>query len=270
MSISQTQIKGTVILNSDAGANITIGNSTATNEITGTTNINTTGTSNTGIGVAGSTTAILGTTNINTSGVSNTSIGVAGSTTAILGTTNINTTGTSATSIGATGSNVTLGTATGAGLITVNKPLTIGYATPARTLAGLTIIGAFFQVIESSVTLTTSLTSRCYIGGLAPNGRYFFGVYVFIPAAGAIGDYVTKLAYNNVPFTNGATTGFQSALSDGQLENYLYKPNTTSIACINQQNPQDLGGGFGYMAVAISGPASVSGCKVVFNICRYG
>jgi hypothetical protein len=50
MSISQTQIKGTVVLNSDAGANITIGNSTATNAITGTTNINTSGTSNTTIG----------------------------------------------------------------------------------------------------------------------------------------------------------------------------------------------------------------------------
>lgn len=50
MSISQTQIKGTVVLNSDAGANLTIGNSTATNAITGTTNINTSGTSNTTIG----------------------------------------------------------------------------------------------------------------------------------------------------------------------------------------------------------------------------
>lgn len=53
MSLTQTQIKGTIVLNSDAGANITVGNSTATNAITGTTNINTSGTANTSIGNAG-------------------------------------------------------------------------------------------------------------------------------------------------------------------------------------------------------------------------
>jgi hypothetical protein len=59
MSISQTQLKGTVVLNSDAGANLTVGNATATNAITGTTNINTTGGGTTTIG-----TANTGTTNI--------------------------------------------------------------------------------------------------------------------------------------------------------------------------------------------------------------
>ena len=64
MSISQTQIKGTVVLNSDAGANLTVGNSTATNGITGTTNINTTGGGTTTIGTNNS-----GTTTINGSSV---------------------------------------------------------------------------------------------------------------------------------------------------------------------------------------------------------
>jgi hypothetical protein len=57
MSISQTQIKGTVVLNSDAGANLTIGNSTATNSITGTTNINGVGSTNTSLITIGNATA---------------------------------------------------------------------------------------------------------------------------------------------------------------------------------------------------------------------
>jgi hypothetical protein len=59
MSFTQTQLKGTVVLNSDAGANLTIGNTTATNAIIGTTNINATGGGTTTIGTADS-----GTTNI--------------------------------------------------------------------------------------------------------------------------------------------------------------------------------------------------------------
>ena len=150
----------------------------------------------------------------------------------------------------------------------LNSPIKIGYTTPTRSLAGLSFSGGFLQVIESSVTLTTTLTARCYTGGLVPNGRYNVGVYVYIPAAGAIGDYVTKLAYQNASFLNGSTTGFQSALTDGQIENYFYKQNTTSIVNITSQNPFDIGSGFGYMAVAIRAPASVTGCKIIFNILR--
>ena len=59
MSLTQTQIKGTVVLNSDAGANLTIGNATATNAITGTTNINTSGGANTTIGTTNSGTSTV-------------------------------------------------------------------------------------------------------------------------------------------------------------------------------------------------------------------
>lgn len=54
MSLTQTEIKGTVTLASDGGANTTIGNSTGTTAITGTTNINITGGKNTTIGTTNS------------------------------------------------------------------------------------------------------------------------------------------------------------------------------------------------------------------------
>lgn len=147
MSIPQTQIKGTVVLNSDAGAGLTIGNSTATNVITGTTNINTSGTSNTSIGVNGSTTTILGATNINTSGGNVTTIGnlSAG------GIINMNSPD---INIGTTTSFVNLGTLTGAGQNRLNKPLTPLYESSA---IGVNNIG--YTVFE---TLT--------LGEIAPYG----------------------------------------------------------------------------------------------------
>jgi len=125
MSLTQTQIKGTVVFNSDAGAGLTIGNATATNLITGTTNINTSGTANTSIGVTGSTTTIVGTTNINATSGQNTTIGTTSSGTTTLQSATIN--------LGSTVSNIALGALTGAGVTTLNKPLRPAYVSSAIT-----------------------------------------------------------------------------------------------------------------------------------------
>jgi len=192
MSIPQTQIKGTVVLNSDAGAGLTIGNATATNSITGTTTINTSGTANTTIGVVGSTTALLGAVDINVSGTAQTTIGNAGSTTRMLGTINmnpsggqptnigsgsstttlfgpinINVTGANTTTIGTTAapttinsntitigtttSNIALGALTGAGITTLNKPLTTAFAYPvASTHIGYTVYDTVNAIAAST------------------------------------------------------------------------------------------------------------------------
>lgn len=183
MSISQTQIKGTVVLNSDAGSTLTIGNSTATNSITGATNINTAGTANTSIGVAGSTTTIAGTTNINTSGTatatigiqsstinmrggvsintngtggfSNTTIGTPGSVTAINGTTDINISGGSGTTIGTVAS----GTSTIRGA-------TVNVSGSTNTITGTTNINA---TGGANTTIGTANTGTTTIKGLSIN-----------------------------------------------------------------------------------------------------
>jgi hypothetical protein len=98
MSISQTQIKGTVVLNSDTGASLTVGNSTGINAITGTTNINTSGSATTTIGSANTTT--VNSTTIN---------------------------------LGTTTSNIALGALTGVGVLTLNKPITPAYAYPVAS-----------------------------------------------------------------------------------------------------------------------------------------
>ena len=121
MSITQTQIKGTVVLNSDAGANLTVGNTTATNAITGTTNINTSGSSTTTIGSANTTT--VNSTTIN---------------------------------LGTTTSNIALGALTGAGATTVNKPLTIAYPVPTAT-SQLGYFNASTMIWTTSAT--TKITS---------------------------------------------------------------------------------------------------------------
>jgi hypothetical protein len=146
MSISQTQLKGTVVLNSDAGANLTVGNTTATNAITGTTNINTSGTSNTSIGVVGSTTAILGAVNFNITGAGNTTIGTAGNTTSIRGTTNINTT---------TSLNTTIGTSAGG----------------ISTIQGATVnVTGTTTAISGATNINTSGSSTTTIGNISAGG----------------------------------------------------------------------------------------------------
>lgn len=115
MSMSQTELKGTVVFNSDAGANLTIGNSTGTNAITGTTNINISGGSVTTIG------------NISANGIIN------------LNSPDIN--------IGTTTSFVNIGTLTGTGQNRLNKPLTPLYAYPViSTTIGYRVLDPILQV----------------------------------------------------------------------------------------------------------------------------
>jgi cytoskeletal protein CcmA (bactofilin family) len=149
---------------------------------------------------------------------------------------------------------------------TINSPPKIGYATPTKGQAGLNVIGGCAQY-TSSFTITTTTTAQAATEVLIPNGRYFMGIYLYIPPTGAIGEITTKLAYNSVTFTSGATTGFLSALTDGQTENYGYKPTNTLAYSLHSNSIQDLSG-VGYLGIAVKSANSIAGCKLVFTLLR--
>ena len=164
------------------------------------------------------------------------------------------------------GANTTIGNSIGT--ITINKPPAIGYTTPSKGLSGLNTIGGCTQYSSASFTITTTLTAEAVTVHLIPNGRYFLGVYLYIPPTGEIGEITTKLAYSWATFANGSTTGFQTSLTDGQTENYGYKPTNTLAYSLHSNSIQDIGGGFGYMGIAVRSANSIAGCKVVFTVLR--
>lgn len=184
MSLTQTQIKGTVVLNSDAGSNLTIGNSTATNAITGTTNINTSGAANTAIGSTSSIITITGATNINSSGGSTTTIGnISAGGIINMNSPDIN--------IGTTTSFVNIGTLTGAGQNRFNKPITILYSVPTATSQ----LGYY-----NASTMTWATAS----GGIITTSPILpVGVYLVSLALATFGTFVKNFVY----FESSATGG---------------------------------------------------------------
>lgn len=157
MSNTQTQIKGTVVLNSDTGANLTIGNATATNAITGTTNINTSGTSNTTIGNSVTIGNIVG-----------------GS--IILQSPTI--------TIGSTASNIALGALTGAGVLTLNKSLSPAYSYPITTN---TLIG---HIERPTITWSAS-----NFGSIATSSSLPIGIYTIALCITLNGTFVDNTIY---------------------------------------------------------------------------